>query len=369
MATETIPAAPQPAPTAQPSGETSKTGAANSTVSSFAQSLLKKEQQQQAQTAAEEKAPVVPETAPETSASPAAEETQVPEAEAQTETEETVEKAEPEAEEKADEVLSHETQLDTKLQEKINKRIGREVAKRKVLEEEVAQLRAQISAPEEKVTTVTVPVPANMPLAEVTDLAALQEVQRQAKFMQRTAEELLDRDDINEGVVYGERKYSKAELKAIVRDAKVTLEDHVPVRAQFLSDQQTAKQKTLEQFPYLKDRTSAEYMEHQAALRANPWLRSQPNADWIVAVQLKGTKAMAAEAAAKTTVPKKPATKPKPAGDQTVTSDASATRIPVGTLNSQAKAAASKILEGKRGVGAKDFAAFLMQNEQLKNSR
>lgn len=374
MATETVPVAPQPAPDAQPSGGTEKTGAANSTVSSYAQSLVRKEvAQQQAQTSAKESAPEVTEPATEESATPAPEETQVPEAEAKTETTPEAEKpAEGETEVEADEVLSHETKLDPKIQERINKRIGREVVKRKALEAEVEQLRRQVmTPPEEKITSVTVPVPANMPLADVPDITGLNEVVRQAKAAQRAAEELLDREDINEGVQVGDRKYSKAELKGIIRDTRVTLEDHVPMRERFLADQHQARQKTLEEFPYLRNRASPEYMEHQAALKANPWLLAQPNADWIVAVQLRGVKAIEAEkAAARKPVDKKLAPKPKPAGDHAiVTSDASATRVPVNTLNNQARQAASKVLDGKRGVGAKDFAEYLRQTEINKLSR
>lgn len=374
MANETNQAAPQPALIAQPSGVTEKTGAANSTVSSFAQTLIRKEEARAAeQASAKELVPEVPATATEESASIAPEETQVPEAEATTETTAEADKpAETETEETADEVLSHETKLDPKIQEKINKRIGREVVKRKALEAEVEQLRKQVMAPpEEKITSVTVPVPANMPLADVPDLTGLNEVVRQAKAAQRAAEELLDRDDINDGVQVGDRKYSKAELKGIVRDTRITLEDHVPMREKFLTDQQSARQKTLEEFPYLRNRASPEYMEHQAALKANPWLLAQPNADWIVAVQLRGVKAIEAEkAAAKKPADKKATVKPKPTGDHAVvTSDASASRVPAGTLNNQARQAASKVLEGKRGVGAKDFAEYLRQNEISKLSR
>jgi hypothetical protein len=189
---------------------------------------------------------------------------------------------------------------------------------------------------------------------------------RQAKYTQREAEALLDRDDIANGVTVGDRTYSKAELKAIVRDAKIVQEDQIPERYRFLAAQSQAKTKTLEQFPYLSDRTSAEYMEHQAALRANPWLLTQPNADWIVAVQLEGIRALTAkqEAAKKPATEKKLVAKPKPAGDQSIVSaDASAPRV------SATKPQANTVLNGKRGVGAKEFAEFLRQNEQIRNSR
>lgn len=375
MATETMTAAPQPAPPAQPSGETQKTGAANSTVSSFTQMLLKQEQAREAQATAAEKAPETPATETEKSATPATEETQVPTTEVQTEEAAPAEKAETKTEEKTDEALSHENKLDPKLQEIINKRIGKERVKTKAAEGQVAHLQAQIErlqkqigAPAEE-KPVMVPVPANTPLAQVPDLAALNEVQRQARADWRAAEELLDRDDIAQGVKVGDRIYSKADLKAIIRDARVTLEDLVPARQQFLTAQAEAKQKTLEQFPYLLDRTSTEYMEHQAALRANPWLMTQPNADWIVAVQLEGTRALAAkaEAAKKPAPEKKAAPKPKPAGDQTVvSSDGSSSRV---SGAAQARAAVGNVLTGKRGVGAKDFAEHLRQQEQLRNSR
>lgn len=370
MDTETVQATPQPAPTAQPSGE-KKSGAANSTVSSFARSLLQKETAKAQQQATAEKAPEQVETpATETAPAVSSEETQVPPAEAETTTEATTEQVETEVEVQADEALSHETKLEPKLQEKINKRIGREVAKRKQLEAQVQQLQAQVTAvvpPKEETKTVTVPT--NMPLADVPDQAGLAEVQRVARENQRVAEELLDRDDIAQGVKLGDQTYTKADLKAIVRQSRIVLEDQVPARQQFLTAQEQGRKQAQEQFPYLKDRTSPQYLEHQAALRANPWLLAQPNADWIAAVQLEGVRALAAKAEAAKKLPAKIIPKPKPAGDQLVTTDASAPRVPVGSLQQQAKVAASKVLEGKRGVNAKDYASFLRQQEQIKLSR
>lgn len=373
MATETSQAAPQPAPQAQPSGETPKTGAANSTVSSFAQALVRKEAAQQAQIEAVEKANPAP---PEEKAKPATEETQVPTTEVSPTETETADPAETAPEEKTDEVLSHENKLDPETQEKINRRIGKERLKTKAAEGQIAHLQAQIAqmqkqfgaAPEEK--QVVVPVPANTPLADVNDVNALAEVQRQARANQRAAEELLDRDDIANGVKVGDRIYSKSDLKAIIRESRVTLEDLVPQRQQFLTAKEQARQKTLEQFPYLQDRTSTEYMEHQSALRANPWLMAQPNADWIVAVQLEGMRALEAKTTAASKPDKKPVNKQKPAGDQTaVGADGSASRVSVASVTAAAKAAANNVLNGKRGVGAKDFAEYLRQNEQLKLSR
>lgn len=369
MATETAVVAPQPAPTpAQTSGGT-ETGAANSTVSSFAHALARKEIAAMEKAQAVEPAPEKPATEPE-SAPPATEEAPAssPEAKpAETAPEET---PEPETEDKADEVLSNESpKLDPKLQEKIDKRIAKERLATKQAEGQVAQLQAQLEKlskqpPEEK--QVVVPVPANIPLAHVTDEVSLGEVMRQAKAAQREAEELLDRDDIANGITIGDRTYFKADLKAIIRDARIVQEDQVPERYRFLSAQAQAKAKTVEQFPYLLDRTSAEYMEHQAALRANPWLLTQPNADWIVAVQLEGLRAINAktEAAKKPAATAKPVTKPKPAGDQAIVStDTSSPRVSAG------KPPANTALNGKRGVGAKEFAEFLRQNETIRNHR
>lgn len=372
MDKEIIPAAPQPAPQAQPSGGEKKSGAANSTVNAFAASLVRKEKQQQVQADAVEKAPEkAAEPAPE-STQPATEETQVSPAEANPEETAAPEQAAPEPEEKADEVLSHETKLDPKTQAKIDKRIDKLAVENKSLKARIAQLQEQSAAAPQTEKVTTVPVPMDMPLADVSDFAKLQQIQRAALENQAAAEELLDRDDIANGVKVGDRVYSKADLKAIARDARKTLTIDVPAREKFLTDQHTSRQQALTTFPYLKDRTSDEYMEHQAALRANPWLMAQPNADWIVGVQLRGLKAMTAEAEAakvKATEKKLPP-KPKPAGDQTmVAADASAARVPVGSSVNQAKAAASKFLEGKRGVGPKDFAALLRHNESVRNSR
>lgn len=370
MEPEKTQAAPQPAPTAQPSGGEKKSGAANSTVSAFAASLVRKEQAQQKATAdAVEQVPSTAETpVAETAPIPAPEETQVPPTEANPEATETTEQVATETEEKADEALSHENlKLDPKLQAKIDKRLAKLAVENKALKAQVSQLREQSQVTPQTEQIRTVPVPSNLPLAQVQDSAQLAEIERVAKNEQRLAEELLDRDDIANGVQLGDRTYSKAQLKQIVRESRVIVEDQVPARRQFLAEQNQERQRAENLFPYLKDRASDEYATHQAALKANPWLLSQPNADYIVAVQLEGLRAIAA----KTKAPEKKAVapKPKPAGDQTVTSDASTVRVPVNSLGNQLKAAANKILEGKRGVGAKDFAAYLRQNEQIRNSR
>lgn len=356
-----------------------KKGAGNVEESAFAKGLAAKQLARLAQdaTPAEQKP-----TAETPSAEPAAEETTEPTAEVTTEEPKEEAKAETEEpKEETDEVLSPETNsLDPKLQATINKRIGKEVAKTKreiaarvAAETELALLRAQLAekqeAPKEE---VIVPVPANVPLAEITTPAQLEQLKHTAKMEMRWAEQWLDEDIPPEGIQTDRGVATKKQLKELIRNARVVQEDLIPQREKFLTTRQVAQQTAFEKFPFLKDPTHPGYQLAQQAKRENAsWLAGLPNADYVVGVQVKGILAMQAEEAAKN-VTTKPATKPKPrptGGQSEVASDSSASRVPVGTLKQQALDNETNKLKAKGGVSAKDFAASLAAQQLIRLTR
>ena len=378
------PAAPQPAPTAQSSGEVKQVhGAENATVSQFARRFLTKDAAPITEPAATTQA-----TAPETPApTTEAKEAQTPPAETPPETP-VAEEAKPEevkvpetveAKDEADDVLSPETsKIDPDTQEKINRRIGKEVAKRKDLERQLNELKVQMldiqqpkTLPTEQPQIAPLPI-GTAPLANINDINGLLTLQTQAKEAKRWAQEQLDRDDLGDGVQMGDKLMTKADLKSILRNATVTLEDHIPSRAGFLQQRNQMQQQAYAKFPFLADKASPQYLEAQTLLRnpANAWLHNLPGAEFFVGAYVKGMQALAAEESAKAKPAKAAAPKPKPAGDQTaVSTDASPTRVPVTTLNRQAVAAEDAKLTAKHGVSAKEYAAALAAKTQLRNSR
>lgn len=320
---------------------------------------------------------------------PATEEAQPPvtesePAETETPAEEQTPAEEPETEGEDDSVLSPKSSLDAKTKERIQRRIDKEVGRRKALETRNAEMEARLNELEASIKQreVAEPPPAPIangpqPLANISDFNQLGKLQQQAKEAVRWAEEQLDREDLGDGVQVGNEVFDRPKLKAIVRQAKITLEDHIPARNQFLVAKQQAQQLAHQEFPFLKDRSTPEYQQAQAAMREYPWLANLPNADWIVGVQIEGMKAIEARKAAakaKAEAPTKPKVAPpppKPTSDQTAVSSGSVntSRVPVGTAAKQNQAIARQKISEKGGVTAAEAAAYLLNNSRTRNSR
>jgi hypothetical protein len=325
----------------------------------------------------EPKAPEATETTAETAET--APESSQPEA--ATEGEET---PEPEAETEKEDVPSQKTSSDkeTRIREKVQKRVDEEVAKRKALEERLANLEASLKKAETDKANPPPPMPkGTLPLAEYNDLSSLQKYQEQAKQAARWAEDQLARDDISEGVTIGDQSLNRDQVREVLKKAKIALEDHIPARQNFLLTKAQASQQAVEMFPFLKDPNSEDYQAAIQAYRLNPWLQDLPNADFIVGVQVEGLKALQARRASVSKSSKSadaPAPKPKPkitptakpAGDQTaVSSGTSSPRIPSASVARNALDAQREKLRQKGAVTAGEAAALLLRSDQLRTNR
>lgn len=339
------------------------------------------------QKAAQPKAEPAPSTEEVATEEPKATETTEPSGEtAETETvtsesepaAEEAETAEPEAKEEEEEVPSKKTSSDkeTRIREKVQKRVDEEVAKRKALEERLANLEASLKKAESEKANPPPPMPkGTMPLAEHTDLASLEKYQEQAKQAKRWAADQLARDDIGEGVKVGESILSREQVREVLRKAEIAIEDQIPARRNFLLTKQQASEQAMQMFPFLKDPNSEDYHAAVQAYRLNPWLQDLPNADFIVGVQVEGLKAMRAkqEAAAKPKVEKpkpKPIPTAKPAGDQTAVSSGTSTpRVPTASAAKNALDVQREKLRQKGAVTASEAAALLERSEKIRNLR
>ena len=297
---------------------------------------------------------------------------------------EAVTPAEPaeETKDEASEVLSPETHtLDPKLQEILDKRIGKEVAKREKLKQrtEVAEARAaELEArlaqqPTEVEKEVPVPVPANVPLAEITTIEQLNTYKENLQNDIVEAEMLLYSDFPAEGKATKWGHITKDGLIAALTQAKKDERMAIPAREKFLTTRTQSMQTAIQEFPFLKDPTHPGYQMAKQALRDNPILRNYPNSDYLVGMLVEGQMAMKArkEAAGKVDVkaPAKP--KPKPtSGQSEITSDASIQRAPVGVLGQTAlDNEIAKIKGGKKSLDSKDFAAILAAKSRFRNSQ
>lgn len=307
-----------------------------------------------------------------------------------TEKEATETEAKEEGKEEADEVLSPESQnLDAKTKQKIQKRIDREVGKRKALEDQVKQLNEKLSSlsqqqpvPEaaQKATPVVVGTP---PLPDIKDVAALKEYQKSAKETVRWAEEVLDRDDIDQGVTIGNKEYTKAEIKAVLRNAKLALEDTIPAQQewfqqnnQFQQQKQTFTKQAQEKFPFLADRNSAEFKWAQQFYQSAPWLHNLAASDFFIGAYIKGMQALQAEekaaelAKTKSKEPEKPKVvipKTKAPSDQAeVSSTGTPQRLTPDATSNRALGVEYEKLRAKRGVTSEDAAKFLERRDTLR---
>lgn len=377
--TETVQTAPeQPAQVAQTSSETEHTG--KQQVSDLSRKLAGRNTPYSYEIkSAPVAAPVEAKVTPEVQAA-STEEAKAPSAEVKEP--ETEAKAETAEETDTEEVPSHETQsLDPKLQERINRRIGKEVGKTKkaieraaAAEARAAELESRLAQqPQEVEKEIHVPVPANVPLAEITSLDQLNTYRENLENDIVEAEMLLYSEFPPEGLDTKWGKITKPALIAALTQAKKDARTAVPAREKFLTTSTQSRQTAHEKFPFLKDRTHPGYAMAQQALRDNPVLHAYPNKDYLVGMMVKGQLAMQAEEAGKAPEAKAPAVKPRPkptSGQSEIASDASPTRAPVGIMGQQAlQVERARIAGGKNTIGQKGLAALLQSNARYRNSQ
>jgi len=273
-----------------------------------------------------------------------------------------------------DDVLSTESSpLDPKLQAKIDKKIAKEVAKREALRIENEALKERLNAQGQQPNNQNQPIiPAaalDQPLSHVSDVQSLVREQTNAKEVKRWAEAQLDRDDIANGVQLGEKTYTKQELKAMVRNASVLIEDQIPQRYQFLQARQQAEQQAIDAFPWMKDRSSPEYMAMQQAYRQYPWLNNLPDAPLVVGRQILGAQAyekMVADKKSGSTAAPVITPKPTPPASQTaVGGQTGQIRVPQGTQAAQKLQAKVEEMKKKGNVSRSDVAKILQMKESI----
>jgi hypothetical protein len=263
------------------------------------------------------------------------------------------------------------------IKKKVAKRISTEFAKRKAVERELNDLKLQLTQLQQQQTQqpvqppVIAPLPQGVtPLAQIEDVGQLQTLAQQAKEAKRFAQEQLDRDDF-EPVRIGDEILDRQKLKTIVRNANKTLEDDIPQRVQFLQARNQAQQIAFEKFPFLRDRSTPEYVQAQQAYMAMPWLKNLPNADWIIGVQIEGLKALQAKEKKAGVKPTKAApfsTKP-PTGQSVVSSASGDVRTPSATRSQAQIESMRSALSRKGGVSQNEAAQFLLARELAKQNR
>ena len=364
MPNETVEAPSQPVSAPAPETNSDAPKKANLSVAQAAARLLNMETERaearEAQAEQIDQTPLEPESTSEVTEAAQAESAEAESPEAQAE--------EPQAEDVPSQDISPD------LKKKIDKRIGKEVAKRKALEAQLNELKLQVQQNQQtqaQQPTPVVPLPQGAPpLAQIEDASGLTALQQQAREAKRFAQEQLDRDDF-EPVRVGETVLDRKALKTIVRNAEKTLEEDIPQRAQFLQQRAQAQQVAFEKFPFLKDKSTPEYVQAQQAYMAMPWLKNLPNADWIIGVQIEGLKALAAKEKKSTGKSGKPSVpfSTKPPAGQTVVSSSGEARTPSGQRAAQTLESMRAQMSKSGGVSAAQAAQFLLARELAKTNR
>jgi len=390
MSSENTPAS-SPAPT----GDAPKSGSENISTGAAAMMMLasasKPSSSQPARQASED-------TSTNPSETPTARAEQAPELTATTEetpAPETTEVAPETPTPEADPVHSQTHSFTPEQQEIFNRRLRKELAKTSAIQSQMEETKAKLSEMEAKLNSQQAapppppPVASNVPLSGFNDLASLADLKKTAKDALRYVEEVLedparwntstvvdpvtgDERDVTYHNI-GDVSYTKADLISQRRQARATLEDHIPKREQFISTRVESTRQAHIQFPFLADTSSPEYKVAEAA-RKNPALASimsMPQAEYILGVQIRGLRALAedAAAAAAKTKPKAPAS--KPASDQVMVSSgsASAARQPAANGERGKLAAEMAKMGSKGGINSVDAQSLLLRHEQLRKSR
>jgi len=296
----------------------------------------------------------------------------------------------------ADPVHSQTHSFTPEQQEIFNRRLRKELAKTAAIQSQMEETKAKLSEMEAKLNSQQAappppppPVAANVPLAGFNDLASLADLKKTAKDALRYVEEVLedparwntstvvdpvtgDERDVTYHNI-GDVSYTKADLISQRRQARATLEDHIPKREQFIATRVESTRQAHIQFPFLADPSSPEYKVAEAA-RKNPALASimsMPQAEYILGVQIRGLRALAedAAAAAAKTKPKAPAS--KPASDQVMVSSGSASAARQPAVNGERGKLAAEMAKmgSKGGINSADAQSLLLRHEQLRKSR
>ena len=341
----------------QPAAQATKSdGKQNVSVDSLAAMLMRGEQP-----AKEEPKEVATQTPPQ--------EEKIETTEQQSASTEAVETEQPEVEteeEAHEEVLSQDKGLSPELQDKVNKRIGKEVAKRKALEESLEALKAEIetikaSQSEEVNALQTAPIYASPtdPLAHINDAVGLQNEYREAKEIMRIAEDALDTEGVENGYEFQGQRYTKQQLKTIMREARRTIEDRIPQRAQVLQKRDSYIKAAEETFSWAKDKTSKEYKQAVALMKQDPRLATSVDGLYAAGIYLKGLHAIEAEKAA--------ASKPKPAPRapaSQVAAPSSSAKARTSSDDAEAKARnndAENFKASKRNLSGRNLETFLLK--------
>jgi len=375
----TTEAAPQPVATqvAQTSGDNKTNGASNLTASQYALRFVKPEaggqtaETKPAEQTATEKSGA---NTPAAEKAKAADSAETPSSVAAKDKTEVSKKEADEALSKSTSQVEFTPEQQALFDEQFSKRVAKEVAKRKFLEEELASVKAKLTEVPPAAEAKAQPAPTTVlpqgapPLANITDIKGLVELQQQAKEAIRYAEDVLANESDGEPIPEG---WTRKTLRDVIRNAKLTIEDHIPARSEFLRTQHQAQQTAYELCPFLKDKESELYVHAQNFRRNNPWLASIPASDLVVGLYIKGVEATKAEREAAERSNQRPVIEKKanarPSGAQSDVSDGSTTsRSTPGTQARQAMQAASEKLKAKGSVSAKDYASFLANKELLK---
>ncbi len=296
--------------------------------------------------------------------------------------------ADGEAEAEADEALSKSTSLTPEQQAIIDKRIGKAVAKQRRAERDTAELKLKLAELESRQAAPAqqqnqqeqpsiVPLPSGVsPLANIDSVQGLVKLEQEAKQAIRFAEDAIE--EIRDGGQPPEG-WTKQSLREVLRNARVTLEDQIPQRRDFLSARNQMQQRAYEVLPFMKDQASSDYKAAQAIYQRHPFLRNIPEGDFTVGLIVEGIKAVEARTAAagktaatpaKTPANKAVISKPVASSDQSAVSasDGNVGRVPSGTSRDRALAAERTKLAEKRGVSQGDYAAHLSRQSQLRKS-
>tara|TARA_B100001250_G_scaffold62250_2_gene48693 strand:+ start:2134 stop:3153 length:1020 start_codon:yes stop_codon:yes gene_type:complete len=221
------------------------------------------------------------------------------------------ESTEPSGEENEDsetesEVLSQSEEDDEsgKGQDGLLKRIGKLTAIRKeaegkvsTLEDEVADLRAQLEQKGDEAPTV---VNSNVPYSSVVTIKDVD-----AKLTE--AQEVYDwAEDNPNGAVQGDKDYSEEDVLAIKRRARKALRD-LPKRKDYLLRERENSNVVENAFPYWKDRSHPMYQQAMEIVRNRPEIKS--HAEWKADVTIYQMGLMAYEELQNSRGQKKPVAK------------------------------------------------------------
>jgi hypothetical protein len=221
-----------------------------------------------------------------------------------------------EEEDSDDEELDQDDEGQPKSVKKLLKQIGRLTARSKSAEEAVQALSAQVES-----MKLDQKVVENPTIENAQTIEQLEQLRQEALSAKKWARQHEDEDYVEDG----DRQYTRAEIKGILRSAEEHLDELIPARKEFLTKKYQSDELAKRDFSFMRDTESDEYKLLGRMLK-DPSLKpldKLPNGLYLRGLMIEGVNSLKSKASTKKPAKKIAVKRPTPPPPTSPNSDVS----------------------------------------------